>query len=59
MMNESEELMGDNNSYKFQNPEDRKGFIRKVYSILTTQLIITALITLIPLTSDKARTWMV
>ena len=37
--------------------EDRLGFIRKVLGIITAQLIITAVITLIPLRNDSARVW--
>jgi protein lifeguard len=37
--------------------EDRLGFIRKVLGIITVQLIITALVTLIPLRNDSARVW--
>lgn len=37
--------------------EDRIGFIRKVYGILATQLLVTALITLIPTLSAEARLW--
>ena len=43
---------------KFDDPEDRKGFIRKVYSILGTQLLVTALVTLIPFFSTKVAMWM-
>jgi hypothetical protein len=37
--------------------EDRLGFIRKVLGIISVQLIITALVTLIPLRNDSARVW--
>ena len=33
-------------------------FVKKVYSILAVQLLLTALITLIPMLSDSAALWM-
>ena len=35
---------------KFDNPEDRMGFIRKVFTILAVQFLITCLIAIGPLT---------
>lgn len=43
---------------KFYDQGDRNNFVRKVYSILGFQLLITACITAIPLKSDHARLWM-
>ena len=37
--------------------EDRLGFIRKVFGIITLQLLLTALVTLVPLTNPSARLW--
>jgi FtsH-binding integral membrane protein len=39
--------------------EDRIGFIRKVYGIMCTQLILTASMTLLPYLSEGVRQWIV
>lgn len=57
-MSDSSELLARNYDSKFYDGEDRLNFVRKVYSILGVQIFITALITLIPMTSDKAAVWM-
>ena len=44
---------------KWDDAEDRLGFIRKVYGILATQLLITALMTLLPYMSDSIRSSLV
>ena len=38
--------------------EEKLGFIRKVYGILATQLLITAFMTLLPYVSEGLRTWL-
>lgn len=45
-------LLDENDKY---NKEDRLGLIRKVYGILTTQLLITSLVTLVPFLNDGVR----
>jgi len=37
---------------------DRIGFIRKVFGILTVQLLITACFTLLPTLNENTRVWM-
>jgi FtsH-binding integral membrane protein len=48
-----------NNSKEFENKEDRLNFIRKVFGILGTQIILTACLTIIPKESYSVRLWMV
>jgi FtsH-binding integral membrane protein len=43
----------------FDNKQDRLGFIRKVYSILGTQILLTACLTIIPKESYSLRVWMI
>lgn len=38
--------------------EDRLNFVRKVYSIVGFQILLTSLVTLIPMLSDSASQWM-
>ena len=40
-----------------EDPDDRIGFIRKVYGILSAQLLVTACISLIPTLNPQARLW--
>ena len=54
----SEGLLGYNADSKFYDGQDRLNFVRKVYSILGIQILITSLITLIPMTNDHAKIWM-
>lgn len=57
-MSDSSDLLARNYDTKFYDGEDRLNFVRKVYSILGVQILITALITLIPMTNEKAAIWM-
>ena len=50
LMNDNEEFGG-----KWYNNEDRLGFIRKVYGIMASQLILTAFVTLLPYSSPNIR----
>lgn len=56
--NDSYRLLNDDNM-KFANEEDRIGFIRKVYGIMSSQLILTAFVTLLPYLSYGIRTTMI
>jgi FtsH-binding integral membrane protein len=47
--------MNDREQDKFLFEEDRLGFIRKVYGIMSTQLLLTALVTLLPYLSPGFR----
>lgn len=51
-------LLGGGDGGKFYDGEDRLNFVRKVYSILGVQILITSLVTMIPLMSDSAALWM-
>ena len=50
----SDGLLGRNADCKFHDQEDRLNFVRKVYSIVGVQLIITTLVTLVPILDDNA-----
>lgn len=56
-MSYSGDLMGGDFS-KFNDREDRMGFVRKVYGILGFQLALSAAIIAIPVSNDKAAIWM-
>jgi FtsH-binding integral membrane protein len=43
---------------KFSSLEDRKGFVKKVYGILSVQLLITVVFTLMPVLNKGAAIWM-
>lgn len=57
-MTDNSGLLGYNADTKFYDAQDRLNFVRKVYGILGVQILITSLITLIPVTNDHARVWM-
>ena len=48
----------DGHHNKFDDPQDRLGFIRKVYLILTTQLLFTGFMCIIPMVNENAQNWM-
>ena len=51
-------LGGEGGFSKFYDQEDRRNFVRKVYGILATQLLITSIVTYYPVKNFEARLWM-